>query len=59
MPLNFRKCARVRYFLFFIIIFADLIASFPMLAKLLSAKINALSVYIPTIPNTEPELKRR
>ena len=36
----------MRYSLFFIIMFADLIAFSSMLAKLLSAKINVLLVYI-------------
>lgn len=48
---NFRRYAEVRYFLFFVIIFANLIVSFSVIAKSLLAKINILSVYISIMLN--------
>lgn len=54
---NFRDCAELKYFLFFITIFADLIASSSMLAKLLLTKINILLIYISMIPNNS-DLKK-
>ena len=51
MLLNFRGCVKVKCFLFFIIIFTNLIPISLMLIKLLLAKINISSVYIPIILN--------
>ena len=51
LRLNFRKCVEMKYSLFFIIIFVNLIITVLVLTKLLFAKINISSVYIPKILN--------
>lgn len=49
--LNFKGYIGIKYSLSFIIIFAKLITSFFLLTKLLSVKIDVLSIYILIIPN--------
>lgn len=48
---HFRECAGVKYYLSFVIILVDLIASFSMLRKLSLAKINVSLICVPTISN--------
>lgn len=59
VPLNFRERAEIKYSLSFVIIFADLIVFFSMLAKLLFAKINVSLIYIPIILNGSDQIKRQ
>lgn len=56
--LNFKRYVKVKYFLFFMIIFGNLIASSLALAKLLLTKINISLVYILIIFNKLDRKKR-